>query len=129
MTTSSIPFQRDYYRLKAVFEGVWQPTQGEELKADGRVLLTPTEQRSLDRLKPCGPHRETEAALGDLTGRRVGFARDRSSTGTTPWPLVLDLRRGTRDSGRYIWRQRMIPKCGGSSSPRREGRRDDRDLS
>ena len=42
--------QKDYYRLKAVFEGVWQPTQGEELKADGRALLTPTEQRSLDEL-------------------------------------------------------------------------------
>jgi hypothetical protein len=36
--------QRDYYRLKAVFESVWQPTEGDELKADGCLLLTPEER-------------------------------------------------------------------------------------
>jgi len=35
--------QRDYYRLKAVFDGIWQPTIGAELKADGRLVLTPAE--------------------------------------------------------------------------------------
>ena len=51
--------QKDYYRLKAVFEGVWQPAEGEELKADGRALLTPSEQRELDELlnPSAGPHR------------------------------------------------------------------------
>lgn len=32
--------QRDYYRMKAVFDGIWQPTIGDELRADGRPLLT-----------------------------------------------------------------------------------------
>ncbi|MCC6537624.1 MAG: DUF1549 domain-containing protein [Bryobacterales bacterium] len=36
--------QTDYYRLKAVFAGVWQPTVGTELKADGREILTPAER-------------------------------------------------------------------------------------
>jgi hypothetical protein len=38
--------QRDYYRLKAVFDGVWQPVVGDELKADGRLLLTPGDRRT-----------------------------------------------------------------------------------
>ena len=42
--------QKDYYRLKAVFEGVWQPTAGEELLADGRPLLTPAELETRNQL-------------------------------------------------------------------------------
>jgi hypothetical protein len=35
--------QRDYYRLKAVFDSVWPPTYGEELRAGGRPILTASE--------------------------------------------------------------------------------------
>ncbi|MCA2968106.1 MAG: DUF1553 domain-containing protein [Acidobacteriaceae bacterium] len=35
--------QRDYYRLKSVFEGIWQPTVGSELRAGGRAVLTAVE--------------------------------------------------------------------------------------
>ncbi|HYI96745.1 MAG TPA: DUF1553 domain-containing protein [Bryobacteraceae bacterium] len=85
--------QKDYYRLKAVFEGVWQPTQGEELKADGRVLLTPNEQRSLDEvLNPLRKRiTDTEAALGDL--HRA--AREISLTNIRPsaiWAFDADTR-------------------------------------
>ena len=66
--------QKDYYRLKAVFDGVWQPVEGEELKADGRVLLTPREQQDLNALVNSLEARTSrlEAALGDLdrTARR-----------------------------------------------------------
>ncbi|MBM3793556.1 MAG: DUF1549 domain-containing protein [Acidobacteria bacterium] len=41
--------QTDYYRLKAVFAGVWQPTVGTELKADGREILTADERAARDR--------------------------------------------------------------------------------
>ena len=66
--------QRDYYRLKAVFEGVWQPTQGEELKADGRALLTPKEQLDFDeRLRPLRDRiASIEASLGEFTGQLAG---------------------------------------------------------
>ncbi len=36
--------QKDYYRFKAALEGVWQPTVDNDLKADGRFLLTTAEQ-------------------------------------------------------------------------------------
>ena len=42
--------QKDYYRLKAVFEGIWPPTVGSELKADGRPLLTPAELNARNQL-------------------------------------------------------------------------------
>ncbi len=43
--------QRDYYRFKAAFAGVWQPVQDREsieLLPDGRPLLTPDEQAKWD---------------------------------------------------------------------------------
>src|SRR5712692_10757953 len=60
--------QKDYYRLKAVFEGVWQPTQGDELTADGRPLLTPAElQARTERLAPIRERiAELEGSLGAL---------------------------------------------------------------
>jgi hypothetical protein len=60
--------QKDYYRLKAVFDGVWQPTQGEELTADGRLLLTPAEiQARNQRLAPIQRRiAELEGSLGSL---------------------------------------------------------------
>src|SRR4030095_11320835 len=42
--------QKDYHRLKSVFEGVWQPTSGEELLADGRPVLTPAELEARNKL-------------------------------------------------------------------------------
>ena len=60
--------QRDYYRLKAVFEGVWQPTEGDELKADGRVVMTPEEYKSWTATENLLRARVSrlEASLGDL---------------------------------------------------------------
>src|SRR5207244_2151838 len=60
--------QKDYYRLKAVFEGVWQPTKGEELNADGRPLLTPDELKARnERLAPIHTRiAELEESLGAL---------------------------------------------------------------
>src|SRR5262249_28043463 len=56
------------YRLKAVFEGVWQPTKGEELNADGRPLLTPDELEARnERLAPIYTRiAELEESLGAL---------------------------------------------------------------
>ena len=68
-TISSDPIpQRDYYRLKAVFEGVWQPTEGDELKADGRVAhATPEEYKSWTATENLLRARVSrlEASLGD----------------------------------------------------------------
>jgi hypothetical protein len=88
--------QKDYYRIKAVFEGVWQPTQGEELKADGRALLTPTEQRSMDQLlNPLRSRiKDTEAALGDVH-RAARRSLETPSAGTHPsavWTFDADMR-------------------------------------
>jgi mono/diheme cytochrome c family protein len=60
--------QKDYYRLKAVFEGVWQPTEGDELKADGRALLTPDEHRDWNEKVSRARARvsQLEGMLGDL---------------------------------------------------------------
>ncbi len=41
--------QRDFYRMRSVFEGVWQPVVGEELRADGRLVLTPTERNAREQ--------------------------------------------------------------------------------
>jgi mono/diheme cytochrome c family protein len=43
--------QRDYYRLKAAFAGVWQPVRDRssiELLPDGRPVLTPPEQKAIE---------------------------------------------------------------------------------
>jgi uncharacterized protein DUF1553/uncharacterized protein DUF1549/cytochrome c/concanavalin A-like lectin/glucanase superfamily protein len=66
--------QKDYYRLRAVFDGVWQPVEGEELKADGRVLLTPGEQQDFNAVVHPLQERiaRLEASIGDVdrTARR-----------------------------------------------------------
>lgn len=60
--------QKDYYRLKAVFEGVWQPTEGEELKASARALLTPAEEKArLEKLRALNERvQNLENSLGSL---------------------------------------------------------------
>ena len=60
--------QKDYYRMKAAFEGIWQPTKGEELMADGRLLLTPAELEARNqRLAPIqGRIAKMEESLGSL---------------------------------------------------------------
>jgi hypothetical protein len=60
--------QKDYYRLKSVFEGVWQPVQGEDLTADGRLMLTPAElQARHERMAPIqGRIAKLEESLGAL---------------------------------------------------------------
>ena len=82
--------QRDYYRLKAVFDGIWQPTVGEELKADGRYLLTPGElgerEARLGVLR--GRVRDLEARLGALD--RVG--RGRAPGARAQWTFDTDTR-------------------------------------
>lgn len=77
--------QRDYYRLKAVFDGVWQPTVGDELKAGGRPLLTAAEAASYQKhLK------EAEAKIRRLEARLA--ALDRAAR-TAPPPAAAPLPR------------------------------------
>ncbi|MBZ2183295.1 MAG: DUF1549 domain-containing protein [Bryobacter sp.] len=60
--------QRDFYRMRSVFEGVWQPATGEELRADGRGILTPAEQKGRERKLQALRKRVNELAgkLGEL---------------------------------------------------------------
>ncbi|MFN0165519.1 MAG: DUF1553 domain-containing protein [Bryobacteraceae bacterium] len=91
--------QKDYYRLKAVFEGVWQPTLGDDLKADGRALLTPDERAAREaRSTPLRDRiSQIEEALGrmDREARRT-IVRVREGSGfpapIARWTLDTDLR-------------------------------------
>ena len=94
--------QKDYYRLKAVFEGVWQPTQGEDLTADGRLLLTPVELQARNRRLAPIQNRiaELEESLGSLyrgVRRRALAARGfhvatQAPTPFAQWTLDTDAR-------------------------------------
>jgi hypothetical protein len=93
--------QKDYYRLKAVFEGVWQPTVGEELKADGRPVLTPDEYRIWsDKVMGARDRVATiEASLGELhrAARRTivqakGVARAAGPEPVAQWTFDADAR-------------------------------------
>lgn len=65
--------QRDYYRLKSIFEAVWQPTDGDALKADGRPLLTPAEVTA--RREGMEPVEKRIAALEESLGGIYRAAR------------------------------------------------------
>ncbi|MFO0363444.1 MAG: DUF1553 domain-containing protein [Acidobacteriota bacterium] len=60
--------QRDYYRLKAVFDGIWQPTTGSELRAGGRPVLTGAERARHEADLAAFDRRivELEAQVGQL---------------------------------------------------------------
>src|SRR5262245_10719946 len=85
--------QMDYYRLKAVFEGVWQPTKGEELNADGRLLLTPDELKARnERLAPILTRiAELEESLGALyrsARQRLRQERGLQAAAAVPRPVA-----------------------------------------
>jgi hypothetical protein len=94
--------QKDYYRLKAFFEGVWQPTEGDELKADGRALLTPPEQKDWENTRGGIERRvrELEESLGALhrAARRTWIANRGMAAGANApapfarWTLDADSR-------------------------------------
>ncbi len=83
--------QKDYYRFKAIFDGVWQPTKGEELNADGRPLLTPDELKARnERLAPIHTRiAELEESLGALhrsTRQRLRQERGFTASAVAPRP-------------------------------------------
>jgi mono/diheme cytochrome c family protein len=94
--------QKDYYRLKAVFDGVWQPTSGEELLADGRPLLTPGEIAAREaQLVPIRRRiSESEESIGKLyrlARQRTLESRGIHGAGAVPrpaaqWTLDADTR-------------------------------------
>jgi hypothetical protein len=90
--------QKDYYRLKAVFEGVWQPTVGEELKADGRAVMTPDEHKAWNENEKRARSRVSrlEASLGEL--HRTARHRIEETRGTAPRGLPAPLARWTFDA-------------------------------
>ena len=86
--------QRDYYRMKAIFEGVWQPTVGDELKADGRPLLTSAEREARESRIAAIRRRiqETEAKLGDLDRRARPKRTATAAVPVAQWTLDTDAR-------------------------------------
>ncbi|MFN7924886.1 MAG: DUF1553 domain-containing protein [Bryobacteraceae bacterium] len=108
--------QRDYYRLKAVFDGVWQPTIGDELRADGRPILTPQEaERHREQLRAIEDRiRGTEQRLGSLDrAARPPLALPEVPRPVAWWTLDTDAR---DDAGTL--HASVLPEQGSFSSGR-----------
>jgi hypothetical protein len=78
--------QKDFYRLKAVFEAVWPPTVGEELTPGGQPLLTPAELQARERR--LAPVRERIGELEAGIAALYRSARGTRQSGAAPQPAA-----------------------------------------